>query len=77
MSCEGKARRHGSEKGPLLACCVSGVGGAEVTEAFHEEMASKLSLGRLFRRLGSWDKEERPVNVLAFTATTFAFTELF
>ena len=41
---------HGSEKGPLLACCVSGVGGEEVTAGFHEEMVSKLNLGRLFRK---------------------------
>lgn len=28
-------------------------------------------------RLGSLDKEERSINVLTFTATTFAFTKLF
>lgn len=28
-------------------------------------------------RLGSLDKEERPIDVLTFTDTTFGFTKLF
>lgn len=66
---------HGSEKGPLLACCVSGVGGRGHRRLFMKKWYLSLVSEDCSERLGSLDKEERPP--YTFTDTTFGFTNCF